>query len=166
MLVDLALQGRFPLSDFVSETIGLEDVDEAHDVVGGVVEEGVGLAVGVGLGVLTAMVLFARRVAHFATVTRTLNEEDDQAVARYTVDGELFWASSNDLYTQFEYAEDPQHVVIDLTTSHLWDASTIAALDSVEDKYRHYGKHVEVIGLNQASQAMRTRMSGRLGSGH
>ncbi|MGG5754194.1 SulP family inorganic anion transporter [Zafaria sp. Z1313] len=126
------------------------------------------LAIGVGLGVLTAMVLFARRVAHFATVTRTLTSEaeGEEATARYTVDGELFWASSNDLYTQFEYAEDPQHIVIDLTTSHLWDASTIAALDSVEDKYRHYGKHVEVIGLNQASQAMRTRMSGRLGSGH
>ncbi|WP_019160178.1 SulP family inorganic anion transporter [Brevibacterium senegalense] len=124
------------------------------------------LAVGVGLGVLTAMVLFARRVAHFATVTRTVKGEGEQAVARYTVDGELFWASSNDLYTQFEYAEDPQRIVIDLTTSHLWDASTIAALDSVEDKYRHYGKNVEVIGLNEASQNMRNRMSGKLGAGH
>ena len=124
------------------------------------------LAVGVGLGVLTAMVLFARRVAHFATVTRTVKGEGEQAVARYTVDGELFWASSNDLYTQFEYAEDPQRIVIDLTTSHLWDASTIAALDSVEDKYRHYGKNVEVIGLNEASQNMRKRMSGRLDAGH
>lgn len=124
------------------------------------------LAVGVGLGVLTAMVLFARRVARFATVTRTVKGEGEQAVARYTVDGELFWASSNDLYTQFEYAEDPQRIVIDLTTSHLWDASTIAALDSVEDKYRHYGKNVEVIGLNEASQNMRNRMSGKLGAGH
>lgn len=124
------------------------------------------LAVGVGLGVLTAMVLFARRVAHFATVTRTVKGEGEQAVARYTVDGELFWASSNDLFTQFEYAEDPQRIVIDLTTSHLWDASTIAALDSVEDKYRHYGKNVEVIGLNEASQNMRNRMSGRLDAGH
>lgn len=124
------------------------------------------LAVGVGLGVLTAMVLFARRVAHFATVTRTIKGEGEQAVARYTVDGELFWASSNDLYTQFEYAEDPQRIVIDLTTSHLWDASTIAALDSVEDKYRHYGKNVEFIGLNEASQNMRNRMSGKLGAGH
>ena len=112
------------------------------------------------------MVLFARRVAHFATVTRTIKGEGEQAVARYTVDGELFWASSNDLYTQFEYAEDPQRIVIDLTTSHLWDASTIAALDSVEDKYRHYGKNVEVIGLNEASQNMRNRMSGKLGAGH
>jgi len=31
MLVDLAQQGRFPLSDFVSETIGLKDVEDAFE---------------------------------------------------------------------------------------------------------------------------------------
>jgi S-(hydroxymethyl)mycothiol dehydrogenase len=29
MLVDLFLQGRFPLADFVSERIGIDDVEEA-----------------------------------------------------------------------------------------------------------------------------------------
>src|SRR6478609_2057039 len=76
------------------------------------------LAVGVILGVLAAMVLFARRVAHFTTVTR----EVDGDTARYRVDGELFFASSNDLTTQFEYAADPPHVVIDLSRTHVWDA--------------------------------------------
>lgn len=124
------------------------------------------LAIGVGLGVLTAMVLFAQRVSRFASVTRSVSDEGDDATARYTVVGELFFASSNDLYTQFDYAGDPQHIVIDLTQSHLWDASTIAALDSVEEKYRHYGKSVTIIGLNVHSRAMRARMSGRLGTGH
>ena len=76
--------------------------------------------------------------------------------------GELFWASSNDLYTQFDYANDPEHIVIDFSQSHLWDASTIAALDSIEDKYQHYGKTIEISGLNVASRAIRARMSGRL----
>jgi S-(hydroxymethyl)mycothiol dehydrogenase len=31
MLVDLAQQGRFPLSQFVTETIGLKDIEEAFD---------------------------------------------------------------------------------------------------------------------------------------
>src|SRR5215213_6270416 len=31
MLIDLYLQGRFPLEDFVSEAIGLDDVEEAFD---------------------------------------------------------------------------------------------------------------------------------------
>ncbi|GAA4757973.1 SulP family inorganic anion transporter [Citricoccus nitrophenolicus] len=119
------------------------------------------LAVGVGLGVLTAMVLFARRVAHFVTVRRTEREPDAGSVT-YRVDGELFWASSNDLYTQFDYAGDPARVVIDLTASHLWDASTIASLDAITEKYERYGTTVEVVGLNAASEQMRQRLSGRL----
>ncbi|GGJ46863.1 sodium-independent anion transporter [Glutamicibacter ardleyensis] len=123
------------------------------------------LAIGVGAGVLTAMVLFANRVAHFVTVTRTVEEHFDQEIAKYVVNGELFFASSNDLYTQFNYAEDPENVVIDMHQSHLWDASTIAALDSITDKYEKYGKNVEVSGLNLASTNMRERMRGKLG-GH
>ena len=121
------------------------------------------LAIGVGIGVLAAMVLFARRVAHFVTVTRTVEVEDGLPVARYVVDGELFFASSNDLYTQFDYAADPQRVVIDLTLSRLWDASTIAALDAVQAKYAKYGKAPEIVGLNAASRKLNERMAGRLG---
>jgi SulP family sulfate permease len=127
------------------------------------------LAVGVGLGVLAAMVLFARRVAHFVTVRRTVGPEgnapDDGGTVTYTVDGELFWASSNDLYTQFDYLADPDRVVIDLTRSHLWDASTVASLDAITEKYERYGKTVDVVGLNEASTAMRARLRGKLAPG-
>lgn len=124
------------------------------------------LAVGVGLGVLAAMVLFARRVAHVVTVHRAVQDgPDGGATATYTVDGALFWASSNDLYTQFEYLEDPERVVIDLSRSHIWDASTVASLDAITDKYARYGKAVEVVGLNRASAAMRERLRGRLAAG-
>lgn len=116
------------------------------------------LAVGVIAGVLTASVLFARRVAHFVTVTR----EQHGGIATYKVNGELFFASSNDLFTQFEYATDPAQVHIDLAESHIWDASTIAALDAITEKYARLGTTVQVVGMNQASQAMRTRMAGKL----
>jgi len=124
------------------------------------------LAIGVGVGVLVAMVLFARRVAHFVSVERTVTTINGEDTATYVVDGELFFASSNDLYTQFEYAHDPKHVVIDMHSSHLWDASTIAALDAILEKYRHHGKHVDVIGLNDASTLMRERLGGKLTAGH
>jgi sulfate permease, SulP family len=124
------------------------------------------LAIGVGVGVLAAMAMFARRVAHFATVERTEVELNGRTVATYTVDGELFFASSNDLYTQFDYARDSEpdidSVVIDLHASHLWDASTIAALDSVTEKYRRHGREVELVGLNSASAQMRERLAGKL----
>jgi SulP family sulfate permease len=124
------------------------------------------LAVGVGVGVLAAMVLFARRVAHLVTVKRTIKSINGRLSAVYVVDGELFFASSNELYTQFEYAQDPGHVVIDLRASHLWDASTIAALDGITEKYRRHGKDVEIVGLNEASAVMRERLAGNLGAGH
>jgi SulP family sulfate permease len=122
------------------------------------------LAIGVGVGVLVAMVLFARRVAHFVTVERTVTEVDGVRLATYRVNGELFFASSNELYTRFEYALDPEQVVIDLHASHLWDASTIAALDAITEKYRNHGKDVRIVGLNDASVQMRERLAGRLGS--
>ncbi|WP_288909051.1 SulP family inorganic anion transporter, partial [uncultured Microbacterium sp.] len=63
------------------------------------------LAIGVVLGVVVAMVIFARRVSHFTTVTRTVDRDAEVPTAHYRVDGELFFASSNDLTTQFEYAD-------------------------------------------------------------
>ncbi|GAA4364094.1 SulP family inorganic anion transporter [Paeniglutamicibacter cryotolerans] len=120
------------------------------------------LAIGVGAGVLAAMVLFARRVAHFVRVTRVVEGDGKDASAKYTVRGELFFASSNDLYTQFDYARDPSRVEIDLSASHLWDASTVAVLDSITDKYRRMGTEVSIVGLNEASANMRTRLSGNL----
>lgn len=124
------------------------------------------LAIGVGVGVLTAMVLFANRVARLVTVNRRIEEHFGEKIAKYEVNGELFFASSNDLYTQFEYAEDPERIVIDLYNSHLWDASTIAAVDAITAKYAKYGKTVEIEGLNAASLKMRERMGGKLGAGH
>lgn len=118
------------------------------------------LAIGVGVGVLAAMVVFARRVARFATVTRTLDE--DGTGVRYHVDGELFFASSNDLTTQFDYAGDPPAVVIDMTDSHIWDASTVAALDAIVTKYERHGASVQIVGLNQASARMHRRLAGTL----
>ena len=65
------------------------------------------LAIGVIVGIILEMVMFARRVAHFAETTRTVGEQDGVGAVLYTVKGELFFASSNDLTTQFEYTGDP-----------------------------------------------------------
>jgi len=124
------------------------------------------LAIGVIAGVILAMVLFARRVAHFVSVARTVPEGEIVPTAYYVVTGELFFASSNDLTTQFEYADDPQRVVIDLSNSHIWDASTVAALDAITTKYEQHGKRAVIVGLNEASSSMQVRLGGQLGAGH
>lgn len=120
------------------------------------------LAIGVVLGVLTAMTLFARRVAHMTWTERTLVEDEEGTVALYRVTGQLFFASSNDLYTQFDYVEDPDRVVIDLSAARIWDASTVAALDAIETKYERKGKRVEITGLDRASADRHGRLTGQL----
>ena len=123
------------------------------------------LAIGVVVGVLTAMVAFAHRVAHFTEVT-PIPAAEESGTRTYKVRGELFFGSSNDLVDQFDYAGDPAHIVIDMSDSHIWDASTVAALDAVTAKYRARDKTVEIIGLNPASEARHDRLSGHLAGAH
>ncbi|GGT38569.1 sodium-independent anion transporter [Streptomyces purpureus] len=122
------------------------------------------LAVGVVAGSVTAMVIFAMRVAHLAEVTAVT--DPDHTTVVYRVTGELFFASSNDLVGQFNYATDPDRVVIDLSAAHIWDASSVAALDAIETKYAQRGKKVEITGLNDPSAHLHGKLSGELAAGH
>ncbi|MFI7387277.1 SulP family inorganic anion transporter [Streptomyces sp. NPDC049813] len=122
------------------------------------------LAIGVVVGTVTATVVFARRVAHLARVTAVTDPDGTTVV--YTVTGELFFASSNDLVGQFDYAGDPPHVVIDLSAAHVWDASSVAALDAIETKYAQRGKTVEITGLNDPSADLHGRLTGAGSAGH
>lgn len=127
------------------------------------------LAVGVVLGVLAAMVMFARRIAHLVEVEKVaeLDTDHDGRVdtRRYRVNGQLFFASSNDLVYSFDYTDDARHIIIDMTGADIWDASTVATLDSITRKYRERGKEVSIIGLDGASLERLQRLSGRLGEG-
>lgn len=122
------------------------------------------LAIGVVVGSVTAMVIFARRVAHLADVTAVT--DPDRTTVVYRVTGELFFASSNDIVGRFDYANDPDRVVIDLSSAHIWDASSVAALDAIETKYAQRGKTVEITGLNDPSARLHDRLTGELVAGH
>ncbi|MGW4106407.1 SulP family inorganic anion transporter [Streptomyces sp. NPDC004976] len=122
------------------------------------------LAIGVVVGSVTAMVVFAKRVAHLAEVTAVTDPDGGTVV--YRVTGELFFASSNDLVGQFAYGTDPGKVVIDLSAAHIWDASSVAALDAIETKYAQRGKSVEIVGLNEPSARIHKTLSGELTGGH
>ncbi|KOU73315.1 sulfate permease [Streptomyces sp. MMG1533] len=120
------------------------------------------LAIGVVVGSITAMVIFAKRVAHLADVAAVADPDGTRVV--YSVTGELFFASSNDLVGRFNYADDPDTVVIDLSAAHIWDASSVAALDAIETKYAQRGKTVEIIGLNDSSADLHGKLTGELAS--
>lgn len=118
------------------------------------------LALGVVGGVIFAMILFARRIAHVVRAERTLS--DDGRSVRYTVTGPLFFASSNDLFEHFRYADDPQKVIIDLSQAQIWDVSTVAVLDAIETRYQRYEIQVEIVGLDLRSSDFHERLSGKI----
>lgn len=122
------------------------------------------LAIGVGAGVLTAMVLFARRVAHLVEVESVMDPDGTTKI--YSVTGELFFASENELIESFDYAGDPANVVIDLSRAHIWDASAVAALDAIAEHYRRHDTELEITGLNHHSERLREALSGQMAAAH
>ncbi|OLT29390.1 sodium-independent anion transporter [Nocardiopsis sp. CNR-923] len=123
------------------------------------------LALGVIIGVIVSMVLFAQKAATQADVTSVLDPEGGTRV--YTVHGELFFASTNQLVGRFDYAEeDLTRVVVDMSEAHVWDSSAVAALDHVAEHFRRHGVEVEITGLNQPSQRLHKELTGTLSGGH
>lgn len=144
---------RMPLGETIVMTLTVAVVVATHN-----------LSIGVVVGTLTAMVIFARRVAHIARVTSVTDPDGEQVI--YSVTGELFFGSSNDLVSQFDYNHDPDDVVIDLSETHIWDASSVAALDAIETKYAQRGKSVTITGLNAPSAKIHRTLSGELSGKH
>ncbi len=124
------------------------------------------LAVGVILGVLTAMIMFSRRVAHLVHIEMVdeldVDKDGTMDIRIYRVRGQLFFASSNDLVYQFDYNDEADHIIIDMTSAEIWDASTVATLDSITQKFQDKGKTVEIIGLDGPSEQRLRRLSGKL----
>ncbi|WP_411699813.1 SulP family inorganic anion transporter [Conyzicola sp.] len=118
------------------------------------------LAIGVGVGAVLAALLLLQRAARAFGVTRIVS--GDGASVEYLVRGALFFASSNELADHFRFTTDPTRVVIDFTESRIWDASSVAALDAIEEKYRAEGSTVEVRGLDERSARLHASMSGHL----
>ena len=122
------------------------------------------LAIGVGAGVLTAMACFARKVAHLVEVERVLDPDGTSVL--YSVTGELFFASDQELIEAFEYASDPPRVIIDFSRAHVWDASAVAALDAIESHYARHGTAIEITGLNDHSAELHGTLSGQMVAAH
>ncbi|QEW05319.1 SulP family inorganic anion transporter [Nitrincola iocasae] len=106
------------------------------------------LAYGVFVGVLIAAINFANKVGKFMYVGSELKEQTTRV---YTVVGQVFFSSSDQFTESFNFKEDLDNVVIDLSRAHFWDITGVAALDKVVIKFRREGVEVEIIGMNEAS---------------
>lgn len=114
------------------------------------------LALGVFAGVLFSAILFARKVAEVAFMEDQLSADGRERT--YSVTGQLFFATVNGFLAHFDFQEDVDRVVIDLSRSHLWDHSAVDALDKAILRFRRRGVDVELVGLNEASATLLSRL--------
>ena len=107
------------------------------------------LAIGVFVGVLLAALFFANKISHFLYVESEIDE--DQSVRIYRVVGQVFFNSAEKFIQSFDFKEAVEKVVIDLHLAHIWDITSVTALDKVVIKFRREGAEVEIIGMNEAT---------------
>jgi len=110
------------------------------------------LAIGVLVGVLLSGIFFAAKIAQLFRISSTLS--DDGRTRTYVMEGQLFYGSAEDFTNAFDFREAPDHVVIDVSRAHIWDISSVQALDMAILKFRREGAEVEVIGMNEASETI------------
>jgi len=115
------------------------------------------LAIGVLIGVLLSAVFFAWKIAQIFRVTSTLSQDGNHRT--YKVEGQVFFASVTDFNEAFDFKEALDKVTIDVSEAHIWDISSVAALDMIVLKFRREGAEVDIIGLNQASETIVDRLA-------
>ena len=110
------------------------------------------LALGVLTGVLLSGIFFAGKIAQFFRVTSEISP--DGRARTYRVEGQLFFASAEDFMAAFDFREALERVTIDVSRAHIWDVSSVAALDMAVLKFRREGAEVEIVGMNEASETI------------
>ncbi len=115
------------------------------------------LAIGVLTGVLLSGIFFAWKIAQLFAVRSELSADGRHRT--YHVEGQLFFASSEDFMKAFDFREALEKVTIDVSQAHIWDISSVASLDMAVLKFRREGAEVELIGLNEASQTIVDRLA-------
>ncbi|WP_404423955.1 SulP family inorganic anion transporter [Thalassospira australica] len=110
------------------------------------------LAIGVLIGVLLSGIFFAWKISQIFRVSSTLSQDGTHRT--YNVEGQVFFASADDFTAAFNFKEALDKVTIDVSHAHIWDISSVAALDMVVLKFRREGAEVELIGLNEASETI------------
>ncbi|BCG61065.1 SulP family inorganic anion transporter [Paenibacillus sp. URB8-2] len=141
---------RVPLSDALVMLVTVISVVATHN-----------LSIGVLLGVLLSALTFAWKMASIRMTATT-----EGGSKTYIVSGQLFFGTMSHFINEFSYGTDPDKIVIDFSHSHIWDQSAVNAISKTMDKYEQYGKTVTIIGMNEESSRLVSRVGLRVTDGH
>jgi SulP family sulfate permease len=81
----------------------------------------------------------------------------DGRVRTYRVEGQLFYGSVEDFMDAFDFRKRP-NAWSSTCRAHIWDISSVQALDMAILKFRRDGAEVEVVGMNQATETLVDRL--------
>lgn len=112
------------------------------------------LAKGVLVGVIISTFIFAWKAAQIKVV----KSFDAFGAKIYTISGQLFFGSITNFIEFFNYAEDPEKVIIDFHHAHVWDHAAVTAIFQVVTRYQKLDKHVVIVGMNQESQSFMSQV--------
>ncbi len=105
------------------------------------------LSKGVLAGVLLSAIFFVAKISKLK-----VEKAFDGEMTRYTVQGQLFFASVEDFIAGIDLTERESTIHIDFTESHVWDDSAVGAIDKVVIKLRQNHNEVMITGLNSSSR--------------
>lgn len=115
------------------------------------------LGIGVLVGVLLSGLFFAAKIAQLFKVSSSLDAAG--RLRNYLIEGQLFYGSVEDFMAALDFKEPLDKVVLDVSRAHIWDISSVQALDAAVLKFRRNGVEVEIIGMNAASETIVDRLA-------
>ncbi|PKR77616.1 sodium-independent anion transporter [Halalkalibacillus sediminis] len=137
---------RVPKSDATVMVVTVGTVVITHD-----------LSKGVLAGVLLSAIFFAAKISK-VSIEEKMNDAQTEKI--YAIHGQLFFASVSELPKRFDYNQEIDRVVLDLSQAHLWDDSAINALDKIEAKFEQQGIEVAYKGMNNESKQLKNKIGG------
>jgi len=104
------------------------------------------LAIAVVVGVIVSALVYAWESAKKIHV---IVETSDNGTKVYKVDGPLFFGSAANFSDLFDYANDPDDIIIDFENSRVVDHSGLQAIDSLAERYSSAGKQLHLRHLSE-----------------
>ena len=117
------------------------------------------LSIGVVAGVVLSALFFARKVADHAFMEVEESHGPHGRTHTYVVSGSLFFVTVQGFLNTFDFTEDVDRVVLDLSAAHVWDGSAVDAIDRAALRFARRGVAFEVVGLNEQSRSLLDRLA-------
>lgn len=142
---------KIPVSDTIVMATTVAVVVYTHDLARGVI-----------VGVIMSALIFGWRMAKLKVEMKVT----ENGTKHYLIRGQMFFGTMSHFTELFQPEQDPEHVVIDFSASHIWDHSAVTAIAKVNAKYEALGKKVTLVGLNDESRKLVDRVGLAAAGGH